>query len=85
MKLQWKSVSEDQERRNSLLRGYRSLIGGYNMMESHWFSRRLIRKLLGDAQVARGLSTIHIAGSSLLTSRAKNNLLINTVQYKTAR
>ncbi|XP_068097463.1 TBC1 domain family member 17 isoform X2 [Hyperolius riggenbachi] len=26
MKLQWKSVSEDQERRNSLLRGYRSLI-----------------------------------------------------------
>uniref|UniRef100_A0A8C3FLG5 TBC1 domain family member 17 n=1 Tax=Chrysemys picta bellii TaxID=8478 RepID=A0A8C3FLG5_CHRPI len=27
MKLQWKSVSEEQERRNSLLRGYRSLIG----------------------------------------------------------
>lgn len=26
MKLQWKSVTEDQERRNSLLRGYRSLI-----------------------------------------------------------
>ncbi|XP_067408259.1 TBC1 domain family member 17 isoform X2 [Emydura macquarii macquarii] len=26
MKLQWKSVSEDQEQRNSLLRGYRSLI-----------------------------------------------------------
>ncbi|TFJ96470.1 succinyl-CoA:3-ketoacid-CoA transferase [Platysternon megacephalum] len=26
MKLQWKSVSEEQERRNSLLRGYRSLI-----------------------------------------------------------
>ncbi|KAM5132069.1 TBC1 domain family member 17 isoform 4-T4 [Mantella aurantiaca] len=26
MKLQWKSVSEDQERRNCLLRGYRSLI-----------------------------------------------------------
>lgn len=27
MKLQWKSVSPEQERRNSLLRGYRSLIG----------------------------------------------------------
>lgn len=26
MKLQWKSVTEDQEKRNSLLRGYRSLI-----------------------------------------------------------
>ncbi|CAJ0944974.1 unnamed protein product [Ranitomeya imitator] len=26
MKLQWKSVSDDQEKRNSLLRGYRSLI-----------------------------------------------------------
>lgn len=28
MKLQWKSVSPEQERRNSLLHGYRSLIGG---------------------------------------------------------
>lgn len=28
MKLQWKSVSEEQERRNSRLRDYRSLIGG---------------------------------------------------------
>lgn len=28
MKLQWKSVSAEQERRNSLLHGYRSLIGG---------------------------------------------------------
>ena len=27
MKVQWKSVSEEQEMRNSLLRGYRSLIG----------------------------------------------------------
>lgn len=27
MKLQWKSVSEEQERRNSRLRDYRSLIG----------------------------------------------------------
>lgn len=27
MKLQWKSVSPEQERRNSLLHGYRSLIG----------------------------------------------------------
>lgn len=29
MKLQWKSVSPEQERRNSLLHGYRSLIGGW--------------------------------------------------------
>lgn len=29
MKLQWKSVSAEQERRNSLLHGYRSLIGGW--------------------------------------------------------
>lgn len=27
MKMQWKSVSEEQEMRNSLLRGYRNLIG----------------------------------------------------------
>lgn len=27
MKLQWKSVSEEQERRNSRLRDYKSLIG----------------------------------------------------------
>lgn len=27
MKLQWKSISEEQERRNSRLRDYRSLIG----------------------------------------------------------
>lgn len=27
MKVQWKSVSEEQEMRNSLLRGYRNLIG----------------------------------------------------------
>ena len=27
MKVQWKSVTEEQEMRNSLLRGYRSLIG----------------------------------------------------------
>lgn len=27
MKLQWKSVSEEQERRNARLRDYRSLIG----------------------------------------------------------
>lgn len=29
MKVQWKSVSEEQEMRNSLLRGYRSLIGQF--------------------------------------------------------
>ncbi|XP_008589137.1 PREDICTED: TBC1 domain family member 17-like, partial [Galeopterus variegatus] len=29
MKLQWKSVSPEQEQRNSLLHGYRSLIGGW--------------------------------------------------------
>lgn len=29
MKLQWKSVSEEQEKRNSRLRDYRSLIGKF--------------------------------------------------------
>ncbi|GAA6105031.1 TBC1 domain family member 17 isoform X1, partial [Tachysurus ichikawai] len=29
MKVQWKSISEEQEMRNSLLRGYRSLIGQF--------------------------------------------------------
>lgn len=36
MKLQWKSVSAEQERRNSLLHGYRSLIGGWGQ-ESVWW------------------------------------------------
>lgn len=31
MKVQWKSVSEEQEMRNSLLRGYRSLIGQFHL------------------------------------------------------
>lgn len=36
MKVQWKSVSEEQEMRNSLLRGYRSLIGRFSRLsEKH--------------------------------------------------
>lgn len=39
MKLQWKSVSEEQERRNSRLRDYRSLIGvSLNTLQVLFFS-----------------------------------------------
>lgn len=34
MKVQWKSVSEEQEMRNSLFRGYRSLIGQFISLSS---------------------------------------------------
>lgn len=36
MKVQWKSVSEEQEMRNSLLRGYRSLIGQFHLLSFSW-------------------------------------------------
>lgn len=32
MKVQWRSVSEEQELRNSLLRGYRNLIGQFRLL-----------------------------------------------------
>lgn len=42
MKVQWKSVSEEQEMRNSLLRGYRSLIGQHRRT-FHPFSELSVR------------------------------------------
>lgn len=39
MKLQWKSISEEQERRNSRLRDYRSLIGGGDTLVLPFHSR----------------------------------------------
>lgn len=39
MKVQWKSVSEEQEMRNSLLRGYRSLIGEDFCRTAHRFAQ----------------------------------------------
>ncbi len=41
MKLQWKSVSEEQERRNSRLRDYRSLIGETETTFSFYLSKAL--------------------------------------------
>lgn len=39
MKLQWKSVSEEQERRNSRLRDYKSLIGETKDVRSLYLSQ----------------------------------------------
>lgn len=50
MKLQWKSVSEEQEKRNSRLRDYRSLIGklrfrnGPNRTNVHILTIQLLKE-----------------------------------------
>lgn len=44
MKVQWKSVSEEQEMRNSLLRGYRSLIGQLYLLSQFIDDKRQKRR-----------------------------------------
>lgn len=80
MKLQWKSVSPEQERRNSLLHGYRSLIGGLGVgvsraegprragereeSQAPWFKPALPSTHLSSWQVILPLGSVSPCGRS---------------------
>lgn len=74
MKLQWKSVSEEQERRNSRLRDYRSLIGEKHDVQFLIYRSFINLSLTPDDPVYSQLVILEAEGMLMWREGGRENL-----------